>query len=527
MRKLLAVLLSACIAAVSWPANGSLTPLIFVAFIPLLWLEREIRTDEKGHKGRRVFLYSWLSFGLFVLFTSWWVSFAHWSGTAGATVVNGLIMAFCFWLYFKVNQQIGEGRGMFMLPFLWMCGEYLQIEWDFSYPWLNLGYVFANRPTWIQWYSITGMWGGTIWVLWTNAILFKAWKGDGFNARLWKSAGFRILFMILIPIGVSLVMYSTYEEVGEEIEVVVVQPNFDPYVSKFKTTDEDAISTFLNYANEHVSPNTRYVIGPETMIRRGLDEDVLSYQRTIRVMNGWIDQHPGVSILLGATTTRRYETAETFTARELGSGRGFYDVYNTALQLNGEGKSIDIYHKSKLVVGVEMVPLASILQPLLKNGIDLGGATGSLGTQETRDVFSSEHSPAMVGSVICWEAEFPGYTAEYVKNGANVLFAITNDGWWGDTPGKTQHMYYASLRAIENRRSIARSANTGISCVINQRGDISHEIPYGEGGAFAATIRLNDEITTFSNMGDLLGRVAVFMSIAVVLSVFVRRKTMR
>lgn len=526
MKKTLAVLLTAVLASISWPANGSLTPLIFIAFVPMLWLEKQIRLDEDGKKGRRVFLWAWLAFALFNLATTWWVSFAHWSGTAATTVVNGGLMATCFWLYHQVAKQIGTSKATMVLPFLWMCVEYLHMDWDMSFPWLNLGYVFANRVTWIQWYEYTGVWGGTIWVWWMNAaVLWVLEARSQMTVLRWRAMKTAI-FGLVIPLGVSYSMYTQYEDRGEEVRVVVVQPNIDPYTEKFNMTDAQTLDRFYSLARPLLSDSTDYLIGPETMIGERLHETYLGRAESIRRLTATADSSDRLQILVGASTYNVYPKKVTETARMMRDKVHYYDSFNSALYFDGSSPYPGVYHKSKLVVGVEKVPFPALFNPLLSGGIDLGGATGTLGSQEERTVFWNRHRDSLgVAPVVCWEADFPGYTAEYVRNGARLLFAVTNDGWWADTPGKDQHLHYARVRAIENRRSVARSANTGISCVINQRGDVSQRIPYGETGAFAATLRANPEITLFTSTGDLIGRVAIFISIAVVLSTLVKRLT--
>ena len=129
-----------------------------------------------------------------------------------------------------------------------------------------------------------------------------------------------------------------------------------------------------------------------------------------------------------------------------------------------------LYHKSKLVVGVENMPFTHLFKPIEKLAINLGGTVGTIGTSKERTVFVRERDHLKVAAVICFESIFGEFCTKFVRNGAQLFFIITNDGWWKDTPGHKQHMAYARLRTIECRRSIARSANTGISAFINQRG---------------------------------------------------------
>lgn len=153
-------------------------------------------------------------------------------------------------------------------------------------------------------------------------------------------------------------------------------------------------------------------------------------------------------------------------------------------------------------MGVEVVPnwLTSIL-----TSIDLGGYVGSLGRQSIRDV----HAGA--GVAICYESIYGNYFADWVRGGAQFMCVITNDGWWGDTPGYRQHLAQSRLRAIETRRTIARSANTGISAIINGRGDIVSDLKWDERGIISGQIALNSTITPYVAWGDYVVRLAFFI----------------
>jgi apolipoprotein N-acyltransferase len=148
--------------------------------------------------------------------------------------------------------------------------------------------------------------------------------------------------------------------------------------------------------------------------------------------------------------------------------------------------------------------------------IDMGGTSGSLGTQEERTVFFDATHKVMIAPIICYESIFGEFVSEYVKNGASLIFIITNDGWWKDTPGYKQHFSYGRMRAIETRRCIARSANTGISCFINQRGDILQPTEWWKDAVIKGSLQINTEETFYVKLGDVIGRTSFYLSILLV-----------
>jgi apolipoprotein N-acyltransferase len=110
-----------------------------------------------------------------------------------------------------------------------------------------------------------------------------------------------------------------------------------------------------------------------------------------------------------------------------------------------------------------------------------------------------------------------------VKKGANLLCIITNDGWWDDSPAPRQHLAYASLRAIETRRSIARAANTGISAFIDQKGEVISTLGYGVQGSLIGVVQLNNSLTFYVKYGDYIARLACLVAL-VLLGLTVRDK---
>lgn len=139
----------------------------------------------------------------------------------------------------------------------------------------------------------------------------------------------------------------------------------------------------------------------------------------------------------------------------------------------------------------------------------LSSIPGTLGIEDEPKVLSS--NGVTYAPVICYESVYGGFVAEQCRKGAEAIFVITNDGWWGNSAGHKQHASIARLRAIETRRYVARSANTGISSIINQRGEVIHATEYWTHDAFNATIQLNDEPTFYVTYGDVIGRSFTFV----------------
>ena len=158
--------------------------------------------------------------------------------------------------------------------------------------------------------------------------------------------------------------------------------------------------------------------------------------------------------------------------------------------------------------------------------IDLGGTVAMKTTQEEREAFALNNEN-YAGPIICYESVYGEFVTGYIENGSNFLSIITNDAWWGNTQGHRQHLSYAKLRAIETRRDVVRSANTGISAFINQKGEITKSLGYEKQGSIKSTIHLNTDKTFYVKHGDYLARVAQFLALFIFLFAVVKYKRNR
>lgn len=276
-------------------------------------------------------------------------------------------------------------------------------------------------------------------------------------------------------------------------------------------------------SKEALTENTDYLVFPETSFRPIL-ENKLTENSTIRQLQTMVDKYPKLKLIAGLESYRFYEKGEKHgpAARLRKQDSTFYEIHNSAVQLTSGSTEIPIYYKSKLVPGAELLPYRRFLfffEPLFRN---LGGSIAGLGIQKERSVLRSGDDA--IAPVICYESVYGEYTTAYIRKGANGIFIVTNDGWWDDTPGHKQHLQLARLRAIETRRSIARSANTGISSFINQRGDIQQATQYEKATAIRGHIALNNEATFYVKWGDILGRIAIFLTIILLLNTIVKRR---
>jgi apolipoprotein N-acyltransferase len=208
-------------------------------------------------------------------------------------------------------------------------------------------------------------------------------------------------------------------------------------------------------------------------------------------------------LLIGASTKRFFKYKKSRASRKLYDGPGFEEYYNSSMLVDFHDKP-SFVHKSKLVLGVEKVPFSDIFPWLEELSINNGGSSGTLGIEDYAQVMKS--NGILFAPVVCYESVYGCFISEQCRKGAQLIFIITNDGWWGNTPGHRQHFAFARLRAIENRKSVARSANTGISGFINQRGDILSKSEYWKEDVLIKRLKRNNIKTFYATNGDFVGR---------------------
>ena len=524
-------ILSGLLMGLSWPATGNLGPLFFIALIPLLYVEYTVAQNSEKFKSRHVFFNAYLAFLTFNVFSTWWIWYASEAGMIMAEVLNSLFMATVFLWFHNIKKRLGDKKGYFSLVVLWIGFEWLHYNWEFSHPWSSFGNTFANYTKLVQWYEYTGVLGGTLWILVINILLFKLFQktiilGESIKTNI-KSI-IIICLVVLTPSIFSIITYNNYVEKDDPSEIVVVQPNIDPYYDKFGgMTEAEQVDRILALARKKITPDTKYIVAPETAIPRGSIENEFEYNYGIIQIRKLLAEYPNISFVIGISSYINYQRGgdkPTSTSRQNPQTKIWYDAFNSAILID-HSPVIQIYHKSKLVLGVEKLPYPKLFAPLEKFAIDLGGTFGSLGVEKESKVFTDRGKG--IAPVICYESIYGDYLTTYVKKGANMIFIITNDGWWDNTPGYKQHLSYARLRAIETRRSIARSANTGTSCFINQRGDISNATNWWQQDVISASINSNDKMTFYAENGDLLGRVSAAIAVLLLLwswSIKIKRK---
>ncbi len=456
--------------------------------------------------------------------------FATFPGMVVAVVLNAIFMAIPWWLMHLSRRILPGKQGPLSILFLWLSFEFLHARWELSWSWLDLGNVFATWPAWIQWYEITGTAGGSLWVLGVNLLLFFAFFKFfyfGYFDKKARASAVLAAILFVLPAGISFNMWLNYEEVLDPVHIVVIQPSEDPYEPPATQKEiSRRVDRMIDLADQKILPETRFVIAPEVSNPAGIWMHEEEYNYTVRRLRRHINDNPGIAWVMGTFVYQLFDPFEEkpAEARPLNHTGKYYVSYNSIVLIE-EGQPLSYYHKSKLVPGIERMPYFNYLKPLGRLVDRFGGISGSLGRQEERALFETA-AGVPLAPVVCYESIYGEYLTDFYKKGAGLLAIVTNDGWWRDTPGYRQHQQYARLRAIEARRSVARSASTGISSFINQRGAVIKTTNWWQAEAISAHLNVNQEITFFTATGNFLGKLSLFL-VVLLLFYMVSQKLIR
>ena len=507
-----------------------------LGLVPLLCMERIATRNGTRH----FWWWHFLSFVLWNAVTTWWVCEATVGGGIFAILANAFQMSLVFGLFRWSRRRMGGALPYLLLAATWLAWEkyYLTIA-QISWPWLILGNSFADTTALVQWYEYTGHLGGSLWIWASNLAIFgiitaiwegkiKSWNG---KARIAAFAGAALA--VFGPMIWSACI-KPLPESQDKVRVLMVQPNINPYQKHEEFTQDQQDSIFfsiLAQADDFASTGGPCLaMAPETFTGRFIIEDYPNNQTFIRIQD-WLVKHPDCNFLFGAAAYNRtysvsrpnilaYDLGETYIdgARK----HIWYLSRNSAIITDTTGR-FDIFHKKKLVPGTELTPYPKIFIPIEKlfGGNLIGKCAGQGGKASSLEFITPEQK-FRLGCAICYESVYGEYCTGYVRDGASLLTIITNDAWWGNTPGYQQHFNYSRLRAIETRRSVARCGNTGITAIIDPQGKVLKRTEWWTPTFLTGEAGLYDGQTFFVRHGDIVGRVSVFAFVLLLLAALFR-----
>jgi apolipoprotein N-acyltransferase len=492
---LFAALLSAFLLILSSPGMN-LGFCAWFALVPLLYV---INKNKPGRTLRLGFL-SGLVYYTFLLH---WVTislgnYGHlpWWLTFPALILLAAYMSLYTSLFCGLLSWTKKINPVWTAPFFWVGLDYLRGILFTGFPWQDLGYTQFNIPVLIQVADLAGHHGVTFLLVLANSFLFIL-----LTRRQFLPLAYALVIFIAAG-SYSFFRLHMIEEHASAIPAIatsIIQPNIEQDQKWLPENRKVAIDTHIFLSNQAVADKKiDFVIWPETAIPI-LASDKMEFTEILE------------------RTVNRHNYA-------LLSGIPFFTIsndrrkiYNSAILFAPEG-SREVYLKQHLVPFGEYIPLSDML-PFLAPLVE------SVGNFSAGQISKPLTGPkAEIGILICFESIFPELARIQVKNGANLLVNITNDAWFGRSNASIQHLSMAVFRAVENRRSLARSANTGISCFVKPTGHIVQATPLFTSCFISEQLPLVHKKTFFNRIGYLFPLFCLFLWLPFIIAALVTRK---
>jgi apolipoprotein N-acyltransferase len=430
-----------------------------------------------------------------------WIGWATVPGAIAAIILLCLYTAFLSWFYVLVHRKWGT-NSLFLLPFLWVAMEYVRSLTEISFPWLNLAYTQTYYSKLIQYASFTGNYAVSFWIVCLNLIIYLVIKH-----RRRVVLGFSI-FAVLIVLSyiygwhefrvLSAVMSEKTE--GNAIKIALLQGNIEPKVKWDERFLDYNIQTFVDMSKEAAKADLDLILWPETAAPCYLASESF-YMNKVRATSDSLN----VPLLVG---TNDYEFTEE--AR--------ISYYNSAFLFKPEGGYPEIYNKIHLVPFSEKIPYDEKLR--ISDKVQLGQSDFSSG----KDLTIFQIFKGRFATLICFESVYPDLVRDFVKKGTDFLVNITNDGWFGKTHGPFQHAQIAVFRAIENRISIARCANTGVSMFIDPLGRVKKATKIYVRTTVIDQIPSKLEDTFYTRHGDWFAQGCFLVSLFGIVTSLIKRR---
>ncbi len=484
-----------------------------------------------GETGKRRFLYGWLfglGFNLTSLYWLWFipVTFFPILGWLALSAWQALYYAVWVWLGLRIapsdvfnapKKTPNLGSGWFQRAFwalicaaIWVALEMIMARLLTGFPWLTLGVSQYRMTALIQVASLAGVYGVSFLVIWFSVSLLNAVSIlRQRQIKLWSWLGETVLPLgAVIVVSVFGLASMATKPPGEKlVKFALIQPSIPQTVKWDPEQNKIAFEKVLRLSRLALEMKPDVLLWPEA-VTPGLlryDEEL---SRTVMQMAA----QGKVWLILGA------DDAEANTATPEPND-GLY--YNSSFLVSPRGGILAKHDKQKLVVFGEYVPFADVL-PFLKWFTPIeGGFTP--GKDQTP--FELKELGIRAALLICFEDIFPHFVRQGVKADVNLLINLTNNGWFGESAAQWQHAANATFRAVENRRTLLRCSNNGLTCWVDPWGRQTIS-SFGEGDVYRegfdiATVPIEDlPMTFYTRHGDVFGWACVSALLALVMALW-------
>lgn len=468
--------------------------LAWIGFIPLfhIWLHCDPKSSAK---------YSYLAAITANLISLYWIGLNSGAGFAPvfASLVGAILYLGIYWYLFGMAVSWVHGRtgmGLYCVPFLWVTMEWVRSFGSLGFPWINLALTQTDYLPVIQIAEVTGTYGIAFWLMVINMGVYLLLNKMGEQKKILTLTG--IIFISIWLFGGIRYFSVLNAPAAKQVTISAIQPNIDPNEKWERSNRYKNIALMDSLLEKAIQLKPDMVLWPETALPA-----YLRLSASVRKPLQKRMEKAGIPLLSGTVDRTIGEKGEKY-------------YYNGSIMIYPDGR-LKMYYKIHLVPFAEYIPLSGYF-PILKK-LNFGQANFTMGKEYT--VFGIDS--VKFSNVICYESSLPQLVRKFVREGAQFITIQANDGWLGKSSGPYQHFELARLRAVENRLTIIRSANTGISGVIYPSGKIVEKVPLGVQKVFLAKFPIMKNSSIYALYGDVFAMVITIISIVLLGYAWVKR----
>lgn len=476
---------------------------------------------------------SYLTFFIFSVITLYWVG--SWQENADPfLMISGILLLFVNPLFLLIpstfyyfSRKIFSGKiSLFLFPFFWVTYEYAYMLTDLSFPWLTFGNGLSHFTSFIQIADIIGALGLSFIIILINVLIFYAIKNYETKKKVfvYYTSTVVIIFIIILVYGFN--KLNNYKLSDRKITIGLIQPNIDPWNKWESKSLNDFLDLYLGLSQSAINNGAEVIIWPETAFPVYLLSG--SYYQIVDSINNFIKKNK-INLLTGMPDIIYYNNENEIPEdAKFSENIGYFATYNAILLFSPYSKKIQRYGKMKLVPFGEHVPFSDqfhFLANAFKWGVGLTGWNVGRDTtvfklnlyEKINGNFSNKKDSVKIAGLVCYESIYPIFVSEFVRRGAELISVVTNDSWYGNLSGPYQHKEISVLRAVENRRSVVRAANGGISCIIDPLGKIQIESEMLTKTFIAGDVILQNDETFFTKHAYLIPVLCSVVSLLIII----------
>ena len=494
---------SGILIAASFP-NPSLSFLAWIALIPLLIALEESTPQMAFRVGMTcgISAYALILYWLNIVF----VRYGHlpWSVSIPVYLLLVIWLALFYGLSTSI-ARLGELIGIkaaFTLPVAWVAFDFIRSFLFSGFAWAMLGHSQFRTLPLIQIADLAGVYGITMLIVLANIVLHRALRAVSGAGVPYPVKSLIVLLVLLF--GTLFYGFNRLNEPetinAKPLRVALIQGNISQDVKWSPAFRESTIDTYERLTREASKGGVDLIVWPESAVPFFFQDEPLQAERIRKLARDM-----NACLLFGSP------------AHELRNGRSTF--LNSAFMISPSGETLGRADKMHLVPLGEYVPLGNLLTFINKLVVGIGDFSPG------ERAVPLDMGTTKLGIQVCYEVIFPELAREYVRAGARVLVAITNDAWFGRSSAPYQHLAISTFRAIETRTPLIRAANTGVTAIIDQNGYIRTMTNLFVEAYRSGEIQPGSGTSLYLTIGDLPAWLCVLLTAGVALLVWIKRKT--